>query len=197
MGYRYRRGVGGKVLIAMLLLFISFCIFSIVLLTLSLFVNVDDGKIGINVTSGKVRVDIVDTNQESIIGDVIDFVTADVREDVFFEPGSTYMTEGFRVKNIGTCPINYRMHISNDKDVDMDKFKEAFEFWITSDPENYEDVEKITSFKGTLEIDQTSDTFYLIIKMKESAGNEFQDKSYSGIGITVYAVQSDIDFKEW
>ena len=36
-----------------------------------------------------------------------------------------------------------------------------------------------------------SETYYLVIRMKETAGNEFQNKTYTGIGITVYAVQGN------
>ena len=47
-----------------------------------------------------------------------------------------------------------------------------------------------------LEVGEKTDTYYLVIKMREEAGNEFQDKSYTGIGVTVYAVQGNAEVGE-
>jgi hypothetical protein len=46
-------------------------------------------------------------------------------------------------------------------------------------------------FYGTVAKDGVSTTYYLYIKMKETIGNDFQNKVYTGIGITVYAVQGN------
>ena len=35
--------------------------------------------------------------------------------------------------------------------------------------------------------------YFLYIEMKDTVGNEFQGKTYSGIGITVYAVQANVN----
>ena len=151
----------------------------------------EDGKIGVNVASGECKIDIIDTEDKSLIGDVLDFVVAEEKGNIYFEPGATYYTEGFEVKNIGNIPVNFHVFISEDEANDRYKFQEAFELWITKDPSNLENAEKLTEFTGRLEVDQTSETYYLVIRMKESAGNEFQNKTYSGIGVTVYAVQGN------
>jgi hypothetical protein len=101
-------------------------------------------------------------------------------------------TEGFKIKNIGTTSLNFRLSPSDDDSLDMEEFKEAFEFWITTDPDHLDkldSLDKLTSFKGQLQVDEYSETYYLIIRMKESAGNEFQNKVYTGIGVTVTAFQ--------
>ena len=182
---------GSAMLIALILLILSCAL--IFIFTWFLFRDyAEDGKIGITVTTGKVKVDIVDLEDESLVGDVLDFVDIDGDGKIYFEPGKGFRTEGFKIKNIGNVSMNYRLFISDDDSLDMEEFREAFEFWITTDPDNLDNIdaqEKLTSFTGELGADDASDTYYLIIRMKEPAGNEFQDKVYTGIGVTVTAYQ--------
>lgn len=179
--------------IIILILTIILCISQIAGLTLALFTNGDDGKIGITTTSGKCRVDIVNANDESLVGDVLRFVTADGRNQILFEPGAKYYTEGFAIKNAGNIPVNIRVYISQDDSFELAEFEDAFEVWITDDPSNDEAAERITSFSGRLEVYEKSETHYLMVKMKETAGNQYQGMSFSGIGVTVYAVQGNVN----
>lgn len=192
MGYSYDSERRKKITIIILIIIILLLLTTIVGLTYALFTSGgDDGKIGVNVTSGKCKIDIVDAEDKSLVGDVLDFVTEKKKDKIYFEPGATYYTEGFEVKNIGNIPVNFRVFISEDESNDRYSFQEAFELWITKDPSNLESAEKLTEFTGRLEVDQMSETYYLVIRMKETAGNEFQNKTYTGIGITVYAVQGN------
>lgn len=178
-------------------LVILICLVSLTGATLALFTsNPDDGKIGIVTTSGNVDVDIVDSiTGETLVGKVLLFETEDNEGGILFEPGATFHTRGFKAKNVGNVIINFRMYISEDESLDMDEFEKAFEFYITTNPENPTDAEKILNFTGRLEVGQSSDTYYLVIKMKEDATNEFQGKEYSGIGITVCAVQGNVNIE--
>ena len=192
MGYSYDSERRKKTTIIILIIIILLLLTTIVGLTYALFTSGgDDGKIGVNVTSGKCKIDIVDAEDKSLVGDVLDFVTEEKKDKIYFEPGATYYTEGFEVKNIGNIPVNFRVFISEDEINDRYEFQEAFELWITKDPKNLENAEWLTEFTGRLEVDQMSETYYLVIRMKETAGNEFQNKTYTGIGITVYAVQGN------
>ena len=148
-----------------------------------------DGKIGVNVTSGECKIDIIDTENKTLVGDVLDFESASGNEKLYFEPGATYRTQGFIVKNEGSIPVDFRIYISVDEADISAGFQEAFDLWISKDASNYENAERLTEFTGKLEVNEQSEVFYLIIKMKENAGNEFQNKTYTGIGITVCAVQ--------
>lgn len=179
--------------IIILVLTIILCLSEITGLTLALFTNQDDGKIGITTTSGKCEVDIVDSNGASLVGDVLDFVTQDNRNQILFEPGAAFYTESFVVKNKGNIPVNIRIYVSEDEDYEWLAFETAFEFWITKDPTNPNAEEKLMSFGGSLEVGQETDPYYLVIKMKETAGNEYMGKSFRGIGITVYAVQGNVN----
>ena len=78
-------------------------------------------------------------------------------------------------------------------------FNKAFEIWITKKPTRSAEAEDLKPFIGTLGVDEnnnTSDTYYLVVKMKESTDNHFQNKEYTGIGVTVYAVQGNVDIEE-
>lgn len=178
------------------LLIILLCLTFIVGITLALFTSdAGDGTIGINTTTGKVKVDIIDENENSLVGDVLHFIDADGDGEMLFEPGATFFTEGFKVKNIGSIPVNFRAYISNDEDEAMDSFDKAFDLWIATDPYDLNTYSNLLEFTGRLEVDQSSDVYYLIVSMKKSAGNEFKNKVYSGIGITVYAVQGNLDIE--
>ncbi len=180
---------------------ILLCLISMVGVTWALFTNGDDGKIGVNVASGQVEVGIIDDNGDSLVGRVLEFdLNGDDDKDenhvVYFEPGATIYTQSFRVINTGTVSINFRVYISNDEKENMQAFEDAFELWITKDPNNLNDAKQIKSFVvEDFAPDQVSEKYFLVIRMKESAGNEFQGKEYSGIGITVYAVQGNVEIK--
>lgn len=178
-------------------LLILLCLVSISGATFALFTSTtEDGKIGINATSGKMKVDIIDASDkpQSLVGDVLDFITTADKTEVLFEPGATYYTEGFRVKNAGNIDIKYILYISEDAHENgkpVENFSDAFEVWLTTNPKSKDGMVKIQDFSGTLEKEQASDVFYLVFRMKETAGNDFQNRTFTGVGITVCAVQGN------
>lgn len=177
---------------------ILLCLLCLVGATFALFTNdINDGTIGIIATSGDIEVDIVDAKTgDSLIGDVLHFRDALGDTSVLFEPGAMFYTQGFKVINKGDITVNYRLYISEDDEIDSDEFREAFEVWIATDTKNPSDIQRLTEFTGTLSADaESSDTYYLFVKMRESAGNDFQNKEYDGIGVTVYAVQGNVNSK--
>lgn len=190
--FKNLKGVDSKRIILPILV-ILLCFVSVVGSTYALFTSGDDGKIGINSASGYIKMDIVDTNNNSLLNDQLDFIvtTAD-NKPYYFEPGATVRTQGFKVLNKGNITVNYRVYISNDPSEDMEAFNEAFEVWISDDPNNLSNATNITEFKGTLGPGGVTTTYFLVVKMKESATNDFQGVMYSGIGITVYAVQGNV-----
>ena len=183
-------------------LIILLCLSLLIGSTLALFTgNGTDGSIGIITTAGEIKLDIVDAVDEttSLIGEFLQFQTTPTRPEILFEPGATYRTQGFKVKNTGDIPVNFRLYISNDGRADMEEFAKAFDIWITTDPDNKdpEDLTELQQFKARLEANKISDTtYYLFVRMRENAGNFFQNKSYEGIGVTVYAVQGNVEVKE-
>ena len=177
---------------------IMICLACLTGATFALFTNnPDDGTIGIVTTSGDVSIDIVDTDGVTLQGKALGFITSSEDEEPLFEPGATFYTQGFQIKNLGDIPVNYSFAVSKDERIDMNEFNAAFEVWLAhaSDINNRE-AEHLQKFKGRLEVGGISDVYYLVVKMKEDAGTEFQGKTYDGIGITVYAVQGNVEIKE-
>ena len=176
-------------------LIILLCLACLTGATLALFTNSPlDGTVGAITTSGLVDVDIVDTTDEqnSLMGDKLQFQTTVINQEILFEPGAMFHTQAFMVKNEGNVVINYRMYVSNDQRINMTAFGNAFDVWITTDRTNPESGTLLKDFTGRLEPGHTSDEYYLFVKMKESATNEFQGATYEGIGVTVYAVQGNV-----
>ena len=157
--------------------------------------NTNDGTVGIVATAGDLKVDIVDAvSGESLVGGTLDFVCREGEESALFAPGVSYRTVGFRIKNTGEIPINFRLSLSEDGNVDMEAIREAFEFWITTDPTSLDGASRLTEFvpMSPLASQKTTDeTLYLVVRMKESADTDYMGKTFSGIGITVLAVQGN------
>lgn len=177
---------------------IILCLISVTGATLALFTSdYNDGKIGINATAGNLVVDIVnddENNPTSLVGEVLQFSSND--GVVVFEPGATYHTEGFRVLNDGNIPINYIIYISSDDRLEAD-FTEAFEVWITTNPNDLSSGVKLQEYRGENLLPQkTSEVYYLVFHMKEEADNTFQKREYTGIGITVCAIQGNVDINK-
>ena len=149
----------------------------------------DNGELGTNITTGEFDIDIIDDKGNSLDGKVLDFIVDGEKGEAIFEPGVTFYTEGFRIKNCGTIPLKYTVSISNNTDDVGYKFTEAFEVWITKDRKSLTDAKGITTFSDFLGAAETGDTYYLVIAMKSGADNDFQNREYSGIGITVHAEQ--------
>ncbi len=192
--FRYKSHKQAFIMTALVILL---CLVSLVGATLALFTSdPNDGIIGIITTSGDVEIDIVDTSGATLQNKALLFMTTSGTPtdsgNVLFEPGATFYTQGFKIKNTGDIPVNFSLSVSKDDKIDMEEFDKAFELWIVKKGDDLRGAERITEFKvNGLAAGESSDTYYLFIKMKESVGNEFQGKIYTGIGVTVYAVQGN------
>ena len=188
-------------------LIILLCLISLVGATLAIFTSdKNDGTIGIVATAGYIDIDIVDESGKTLVGEVLEFHTSAEQKEILFEPGAVFYTQGFKIKNNGDIPVKFKLSVGKDnvidingEPVDINVFNKAFEIWITKKPTRSAEAEDLKPFIGTLGVDEnnnTSDTYYLVVKMKESADNHFQNKEYTGIGVTVYAVQGNVDIEE-
>ena len=193
---------------------ILLCLLSLTGATFALFTNsLSDGTIGVITTAGNVDVDIVDATDTgySLVGEALMFQTTAEQQKILFEPGATFRTQGFKIKNAGNVPINFHMYVSKNEqskidgtendNIDLETFKETFDVWISTDPNDASNATPIDSFVSRLETEfsvegNLSETYYLYVRMKETAGNEYQGKEYTGIGITVYATQGNVAIEE-
>ena len=193
--FRYKSHKQAFIMTALVILLCLVCLTGA---TLALFTSdANDGTIGIITTSGDVEIDIVDTSGVTLQNKALAFMTTSGATDsgnILFEPGATFYTQGFKIKNSGDIPVNFSLSVSNDDKIDMEEFDEAFELWIVKEGDDFSTAKKLTNFKvNGLGVGESSETYHLFIKMKESVGNEFQGKTYTGIGVTVYAVQGNAE----
>ena len=181
-------------------LVILLCLVCITGATFAIFTNdVDDGTIGVVATAGNIEIDIVDVLGNTLKNKALTFKTTSTATEegvILFEPGAIFYTEGFKIANKGDIPINFCVSVSKDDDVDMEAFDEAFEVWIVQEGDDFSNAQKLSEFEvDGLAAKTNSKTYYLFIKMKETAGNQFQGNVYTGIGITVYAVQGNVEIE--
>lgn len=180
--------------IVLSIMIICLCFVSAVGMTWALFTSGgEDGTIGVNASSGKLRVDIVDTEGNSLDGQSLGLLTTSDSRTILFEPGACYRTQSFKIKNSGNITANYRVYISYAEGTDAEQFRRAFDVYVTSDPDDLDSGKRIYEFSGTLVENSFSDTYFLVVKMKESAGNEFQSMTFTGLGVTVFAVQGNVE----
>lgn len=189
--FRYKSNKQALIIAALVILLCLVCLTGA---TLALFSSdLADGTIGVVTTSGDVEVDILDAYGNSLKDQALSFVTFD-NEPPEFEPGATFYTQEFTVVNTGNVHVQFSLSISKDEDFEDKDIADAFEIWIVpADDPDYKNAEHSTNFKGTLKVGDSSVSYVLIVKMKETAGNELQGKQFSGIGITVYAVQANAE----
>ena len=190
---RYKTKTQAFIIAALVILLCLVCLTGA---TLALFTSdPNDGTIGIVTTSGNVEVDIVDVSGTTLQGKALSFMTTSGMTDdknVYFEPGATFYTQGFKIKNTGDVLVNFSLSVSKDEKINMEEFDKAFELWIVKEGMDFATAKKLTEFKVSgLAPGESSETYYLFIRMKETVGNEFQGKTYTGIGVTVYAVQGN------
>ncbi len=204
--FRYKSNKQAYVIAAVIILLCLVCLAGA---TLALFTNdPNHGTIGIVTASGNVKVDIVDASDEqtSLEGGTLEFQSSSGSTDILFEPGAIFRTQGFKIKNKGEIPINFRLSVCEDdvidingKPVTMEEFNKTFEVWISSDPNDPTTGDPQKPFVGSLSAEDganVSKTYYLFVKMKETAGEQFQGQTYTGIGVTVCAVQGNAEIKE-
>lgn len=202
--FRYKTSKQAFIIAALVILL---CLICLVGATLALFTNDPEyGTIGIITTSGDIGIEIVDTAGESLMGKSLTFVSSSGNPNILFEPGSTFSTQGFKVKNTGNIHIDIKLSVAKDnvvdinqQPVDIKEFEEAFEVKIVEQKPNeavdYSKAVELPLFEENINAGDCSDsTYYLVVKMKETAGHKFQDQSYSGIGVTVCAVQGNGTF---
>ena len=170
-----------------------------------------DTKVMVNTfTFGDFAVDLVHNEggeSKSIKGEKALFIHPDLRpydgEDFLFEPGATFSLEPIRVANNGTIPFDYELTVAKSTDEGfVGDLLDALQFGacVVKKGEERKKPDEISwqnSFEDLrvqdrLDGKSESDDIYIMIHMKESAGNEFMDKELCGLVIMVRAFQTDM-----
>ena len=120
-------------------------------------------------------------------GKTLEFEKAEGGEDqdILWEPGCTYELPELRIVNNGNLALKYKVQLTGIKG--DAKLNEAIE-WTVDDTVIGTDI--------SLGVGE-SKQFTIKGHMKEEAGNEYQELSIDGIGITVYATQDTVEYDSY
>ena len=166
----------------------------------------DTASTGVNkIVSGNLKVDIIGADSDSHI-EKLNFTKAAGAPDgeqLLWEPGCRYLTEGFRIANKGNLALKWKAEINKDnivngKVVDTAKddksLLDVIDFYVVTYNGTTETEVAIENFVGNLAKDAKSDVYYIKGVMQTTAGNDYQDLTLEGITITVYATQLNSEF---
>ena len=170
----------------------------------------DTASTGVNkIVSGNLKVDIVGADSDSHIS-TLNFIKAGAEtdagatEEILWEPGCRYLTEGFRIANKGNLALKWKAEINKDnivngKVVDTAKdgvsLLDVIDFYVvTKADDGTETAVAIENFTGKLAANVgKSETYYIKGVMQTTAGNDYQDLTLEGITITVVATQDTVE----
>ena len=149
----------------------------------------DSASTAVNkIQAGKLDIQLLDEQGNSLEGQTLTWKKAadGANQAVLWEPGCTYELQPIVIKNAGNLALKYKIAISGIQgDAELNN---AIEWTITN-----------TSNTTALDADHAlaagaSDTLTIKGHMKEEAGNEYQNLSIDGIGITVVATQDTVEY---
>ena len=167
----------------------------------------DTASTGVNkIVSGKLKVDIVGETGDTHL-DTLNFTKAAGAEDeqLLWEPGCRYLTEGFRIANKGNLALKWKAQVNKDSITDgkvegstiakdgMSLLNVIDFYVVTKAADGTETEVAIEDFIGNLGKDAKSKVYYIKGVMQTTAGNDYQDLTLEGIGITVYATQDTVE----
>ncbi len=158
------------------------------------------------IVAGNLDVDIVDATDTSTSLDkgTLQFLRAadgtgepTKVENVLWEPGATFFTQGFKIANKGNLALKYKVVVSGITGdtglLKVMKFDVVSAMTKTAPKVNF-DTNPGTLQPSAAGTPSVSDTYYLRGHMDESAGNEYKNMTLTGISVTVYATQLNSEF---
>ena len=155
----------------------------------------DTASTGVNkIVAGNLKVDIVGATTGNHI-DSLSFQNKDNSSSILWEPGVTFHTEGFRIKNDGNLALKWKAVVNKGTTAENPgKFDllDVIDFYLVKGDKNGEGT-PLDEFTGNLKKDETSGVYYIKGVMKTTAGNDYQDLTLEGITITVYATQDTVE----
>ena len=164
----------------------------------------DTASTGVNkIVAGNLKVDIVGATTGNHI-DSLSFQNKDNSSSILWEPGVTFHTEGFRIKNDGNLALKWKMVVNKDSAstgvVEGSNGKagmnllDVIDFSVVSSKDENAPAVKIDEFVGHTAAETIdSVTYYIKGTMKTTAGNDYQNLTLNGITITVYATQDTVE----
>ena len=172
----------------------------------------DTASTGVNkIVSGNLKVDIIGANSDSHI-ETLNFTKAgttddDATQEILWEPGCRYLTEGFRIANKGNLALKWKAQVNKDNITngkvegstiakDGMSLLDVIDFYVVKSKDENAEAVKVEEFIGNLGANGEnaySDVYYIKGVMQTTAGNDYQDLTLDGITITVYATQDTVE----
>ena len=167
----------------------------------------DTASTGVNkIVSGNLKVDIVGANNDSHISTLNFTKAAGAQGEAFlWEPGCSYLTDGFRIANKGNLALKWKAQVNMDNITngkvegstiakDGKSLLDVIDFYVvTKAADGAETAVAIENFVGKLTKGAKSDVYYIKGVMQTTAGNDYQDLTLDGITITVIATQDTVE----
>ncbi len=166
------------------------CVSMLVGTTFAWFTDTDTATVT-NIVSGTLDIKILDANGNEK-KDALNFVNKNGSADILWEPGATFRTEGFKLKNNGSLYLKYKIQINNTE-VSYNKLNEVIDFSLVKEDGTVIDLATMKD----IELAPTtgmSDLMFIEGKMQTTAGNEYQGQTMTGVSITVLAAQATEEF---
>ena len=158
----------------------------------------DTATTGVNkIVSGNLKVDIIGADSDAHI-EKLNFTkaTGAEGEQLLWEPGCRYLTQGFRITNKGNLALKWKAQVNkgttaaNEKNADL---LDVIDFYLVTGTGENQTEQLLNEFTGALKKTETSNVYYIKGVMKKEAGNDYQNLTLDGITITVYAMQDTVE----
>ncbi|MDO4372879.1 MAG: SipW-dependent-type signal peptide-containing protein [Clostridia bacterium] len=162
----------------------------------------DTATTGVNkIVSGKLKVDIVaEDGVTSLTGEgkELKFQNNANSNDILWEPGVTFLTQGFKIKNDGNLALKWKMTVNKEnvangkvgsEGTPSKSLLDVIDFYVVKSKDENAEAVKAEEFVGNLTKGAKSDVYYIKGVMQTTAGNDYQSLTLEGITITVYATQ--------
>ncbi len=121
-------------------------------------------------------------------------------QEILWEPGCTYSLPALKIKNEGNLALKYKVLFSavdtDEKNLELAKVLDVtmngnpagtlYDVLTSTDADGYA--------HGNLAGETETDPITLSVKMRETAGNEYQKLAIGGIAITVVATQDTVEY---
>lgn len=147
----------------------------------------DTASTGVNkIQSGNLKVDLVkaDDGTTSLKGKQMNFVNKDGSSNILWEPGVTFKTPAFKIKNAGNLALKYKLTLNG-----VTGDQELLDVITFSVVDESGKAVNLDTFEGHLAKETLSEPLYIQGHMDEAAGNECQGKSLESLSLTVVATQ--------
>ena len=157
----------------------------------------DTASTGVNqIQSGTLDVQLLDASGNSLEGQSLTWQKAEnAAEAVLWEPGCTYLTQGFRIKNAGNLALKYTVTVSGV--TGNGTLLDVITFDLVTENAKEAVGTSLTTFTGNLKAEEIAPSanalYYIRGHMSEDAGNKYQNLTLDGIAITVNATQDTVE----